>query len=262
LDPLVELTITSPADFRADDDYDIYVFDRFAPPEAPTRPALIFGTPSAPWLKPSTGTVVEPSFKTWMDEHPLMQYVSVFDVSIDRASQIDAGDLTVVAASDNTPLIVASDRPKWVMLTFDLQSSDFSHHAGFPIFIENALGWLSRERLALRRSPGVVEVPFRNAQIRTLEGREVPARVHMDRTVFETTEPGLYLASEGDNRQYVAVNLADRRYSDVNGSVWSETPVARATPRMFPRELWFYMLCLAVILMAAEWFTYHRRITL
>ena len=27
------------------------------------------------------------------------------------------------------------------------------------------------------------------------------------------------------------------------------------------RELWFYMLCAALLLIGAEWFTYHRRIT-
>ena len=85
------------------------------------------------------GDVQKPEITAWSENHPVMQYVSVHDVAIERASRIDPGDLTVIAASKQTPLIVASDRPKWVMLTFDLDSSDFPFHVGFPVFIENVL---------------------------------------------------------------------------------------------------------------------------
>ena len=45
--------VTDPANFRESPDIDAYIFDRFAPATAPSRPALIIGTPSAPWLKPA-----------------------------------------------------------------------------------------------------------------------------------------------------------------------------------------------------------------
>ncbi len=113
-------------------DIDAYIFDRFAPARRLSRPALIIGTPSAPWLKPALGEVQKPEITAWSDNHPVMQYVSVHDVAIERAARIDPGDLTVIAASKQTPLIVASEKPKWVMLTFDLDSSDFPFHVGFP----------------------------------------------------------------------------------------------------------------------------------
>jgi len=47
-----------------------------------------------------------------------------------------------------------------IMLTFDLRDSDFPYHSAFPLFIDNAMAWLSRERLALRRAPGVIDVPI------------------------------------------------------------------------------------------------------
>jgi hypothetical protein len=55
---------------------------------------------------------------------------------------------SVIAASNDTPLI-ASDNPRRVMLTFDLRSSDFPLQAGFPVFIHNALAWLSEGRPAM-----------------------------------------------------------------------------------------------------------------
>jgi len=191
-----------------------------------------------------------------------MQYVSVHDVSIERAARIDAGDLTVVAASKQTPLIVASEKPKWVQLTFDLQSSDFAFHVGFPVFIENVLAWFSREQLALRRSPGIVDVPLQNAQIRNIDGKTMASEQQLGKTVFQTTEPGLYIATQGEQRVRVAVNLANPTFSDVNRSVFKTDRAAAAQRYWLRRELWFYMLIGAVVLISVEWFTYHRRITL
>src|SRR6185295_7610280 len=155
----------------------------------------------------------------WSENHPVMQFVSVHDVSIERASRIDPGNLTVIAASKQTPLIVASDKPKWVMLTFDLDSSDFPFHVGFPVFIENVLAWFSREQLALKRSPGVVDVPLANAQIRTIEGKTISSDQQLGKTVFQAGEPGLYAATQGEERVHVAVNLANANFSEVNRSV-------------------------------------------
>jgi Ca-activated chloride channel homolog len=262
LDNFVDLVVADPADFRESSNVDAYIFDRFAPAAMPSRPALIIGTPSAPWLKASQGEVEKPQITSWSDNHPVMQYVSVHDVAIEKASRIDPGNLTVIAASKQTPLIVASDKPKWVMLTFDLNSSDFPFHVGFPVFIENVLAWFSREQLALKRSPGIVDVPLANAQIRTIDGRTIPSDQQLGKTVFQTGEPGLYAATQGDERIHLAVNLSNPAFSDVNRSVFKTDPKAAEQHYWLHRELWFYMLLAAMALLAVEWFTYHRRITL
>ena len=262
LDNYVELLKIDPANYRESSNIDAYIFDRFAPSTPPSRPALILGAPNAGWLRTSNGIVQKPEITTWSEDHPIMQFVSVHDVSIERAAQIDATNLTVVAASKQTPLILVSEKPRWVMLTFDLDSSDFAFHVGFPVFIENVLAWFSREQLALRRSPGVVEVPLANAQVRTIDGKTVPASQQLGKTIFEAAEPGLYVATQGENRVHVAVNLANRSFSDVNQSVFKDDRAAAGQRYWLRRELWFYMLLGAVVLIGVEWFTYHRRITL
>jgi hypothetical protein len=191
-----------------------------------------------------------------------MQFVSVHDLSIERASRIDAGDLTVIAAANETPLIVASERPKWIMLTFELDASDFPLHVAFPVFIDNALAWLSRDQLALRAEPGTVEVPLSNAQIRTIDGKSVAAQSQLNKTLFDASEPGLYTATQGDTHLHIAINLSNRNFSDVNRSAFRNNNATLFEQHLLRRELWFYMLAGAVILIAAEWFTYHRRITL
>jgi len=262
LDGYVDLTVADPAGYRESPTIDAYIFDRFAPPSPPARPALIIGTPAAPWLKPATGAVQKPEIATWSEKHPVMQYVSVHDVSIERASRIDPAGLTVIAASKQTPLIVASEKPKWVMLTFDLQSTDFPFHVGFPVFIENVLTWFSREQLALKRSPGTVDVPLAESQIRTIDGTVVPSTQQLGQTLFETRQPGLYSATQGDQRIHVAVNLANPTFSDVNRSVFKTDRTAATQNYWLRRELWFYMLAAAAVLITIEWFTYHRRMTL
>jgi hypothetical protein len=262
LDNYVELAVTDPANYRESPNIDAYIFDRFAPGTAPSRPALVIGTPAAPWLKPANGELVKPEIASWSENHPVMQYVSVHDVTIDRASKIDPGNLTVIASSKQGPLIVASEKPKWVMLTFDLDSSDFPFHVGFPVFIENVLAWFSREQLALKRGPGIVDVPLANAQIRTIDGTVIPSEQQLGQTVFQTGEPGLYAATQGDQRVHVAVNLANPTFSDVNRSVFKTDRAAANGHYWLRRELWFYMLVAAVALISIEWFTYHRSMTL
>jgi len=264
LDRLVDLSVVDPNSFDGGKGFDALIFDRFAPPSVPIRPALIIGAPKAAWLRQPSGFVGHPRFDSWMETHPVMQHVSLYDVSIENASRIDSSNLTVLASSGNgTPLIVASEQPRWIQITFDLQASDFPYHPGFPIFLDNAISWFGRERLALRRTPGIVDVPIVKADVRTLEGRTLAVQEGLAGTLFEAADPGLYVASNGDVRQYVAVNFASRDFSDINRSSprGSETAQKAAMP-FLRRELWFYMLCGALLLIGAEWFTYHRRITL
>jgi len=262
LDSLVELTVKKPAEYGVGGDYDAYVFDRFAPPQAPARPALIIGPVNAAWLPKAVGTVTKPTFDSRMENHPVMKHVAVNDVTVESATKIDPANLTVLAASTEAPLIVASERPQWVMTTFSTDASDFAFHAGFPVFVDNAMSWFGRDRLALRRMPGAVDIPIANAQIRKMDGSTVPSRESLDGTVFDAPDAGLYVASQGDVSQYVAVNFANRLYSDINNSHVRDSKSSQAATPLLRRELWYYMLFAAMILIGAEWFTYHRRMTL
>jgi len=264
LDRLVDLTIVDPKDYTDGKDFDALVFDRFAPAQAPIRPALIVGAPDAPWLHKASGFIGHPRFESWDETHPVMQHVSLYDISIESAAKIETGNLTALATSGSgTPLILASDHPRWIQLAFNLEASDFPYHAGFPIFVDNSIAWFGRERLALRRAPGVVEVPIAKAEVRTIDGKAVPTQEGPAGTIFEAPDPGLYVVSGTDVRQYVAVNFASRDFSDINSSKIKETGAVKTAGLPFlRRELWFYMLCAALLLIAAEWFTYHRRITL
>ncbi len=267
LDSLIEPTIVKPVQYRPDPTFDAYILDGFVPAAAPPRPSLIIGSDlNAGWLPKPSGTISNPRFSVWAEDHPVMRYVSLHDVLVDKASRVAADKLTVLAETqDKSPLVLASDepgKPRWILLTFGLQGSDFPLHPGFPLFVDNALAWLSREPLALRRQPGLVSVPLEQAEIKTLDGAVVESHRDGDATVFDAPEPGLYSATQEGFKQYVAVNLGSSLYSNLNKTVSQKDAPASQAAGWFQQELWVYMLGAAALLIAAEWFTYHRGITL
>jgi hypothetical protein len=87
------------AGYKDGKEFDAIVFDRFAPQEAPSRPALVVGAQKAPWLREPTGYVAHPRFETWMENHPVMQHVSLYDVTVENAARLDTANLSVLAAS-------------------------------------------------------------------------------------------------------------------------------------------------------------------
>jgi|SRR5688572_1091889 len=266
LDPLVDLTIIKPGQYQPDPSFDAYIFDGFAPMSAPPRPALFVGeVPNTNWLPQSKGTLAKPRFATWAEDHPVMRYVSLHDVALERAVQIENMEAQVLAeTSDHAPLILASpeqQRPRWVLMAFSLKNTDFPLHSGFPLFVDNALGWMSREALALRRQPGVISVPLAQAEVKRLNGDRLESYARGNLTMFEAAEPGLYIATHEETRQYVAVNLASPQYSNLNKTVSLKDAPAAVTAGWLQQELWFYMLAGAALLLVVEWLTYHRGIT-
>jgi hypothetical protein len=190
-----------------------------------------------------------------------MRFVPFYDVSIERAARIDPGTGTVVASSGQSPLIVASENPRWVMLAFDLDSSDFEQQPGFPVFIENVLAWFGQEPLALRSHTGLVEIPLADAQVRTGDGRAVASQSHLGKTLARLPDPGLYTATSGATRLHVAAQLTNPSLSNVNQSIFPGSDTIDRGAWLH-EELWWYAILAAVLLLAVEWVTYHRRITL
>jgi hypothetical protein len=107
----------------------------------------------------------------------------------------------------------------------------------------------------------MVSVPVPQAEVKGLNGEPLPSYSRGNTTMFETSEPGLYVATHEDVRQYVAVNLASAQYSNLNKTVSQKDQPAAVSAGWLQQELWFYMLGAAALLLALEWFTYHRGIT-
>ena len=261
----VELSILTPEQFQEQRERirpDVFIFDRFQPDSPPDfsmfGPSILFGPPGSEVIE-------DPRVAKRDDDHPLLKFVALEDLLVDRAIRLDHPDARVVLGTEASPLILAAEEPsRWVAVTFELGDSNFPLQSGFPVFLSNALTWAIGEPLALARSLGTVDVPLPDPTITDLEGTEIPCRPLMGKTVFEASKPGLYTATQGNRRLHVAANVTDRRISDVNHSTFPRRTALgeSGVEDGGSGELWVFLLGAAILLLVLEWWTYHRRITI
>ncbi|MCH7891162.1 MAG: hypothetical protein IH921_06635 [Gemmatimonadetes bacterium] len=287
-EPRMSLEVMRPAQYNPEVSADVYIFDRFAPPEAPRGPALLFLPPNVEWLTRTLDVVEVPEVPGWNPAHPVLRFVALEDLRVDRAARIAVPpDLEsrspslsaepgresvseIVFGNRSLPLMLVTDQTnRIVRVSFALEDSNFPLQPGFPIFLANAMKWLMDEQVALARAPGRIEVPLPMAAVTDLEGTEIVAWPLSDRTVFVADQPGLYtVVGERDRRLRVAVNLTSSERSSVNDS---ELPSGEITTAAAPvvagaepgpsEELWIFLLLLALLLVVVEWATYHKRLT-
>ena len=286
-EPRLSLAVVSPAQYDPQVSADVYIFDRFAPPEAPGGPTLVFLPPDVEWLTQTLAVVEAPEVPGWNPAHPVLRFVALEDLRIDRAARIampEEGDVgptsvvgetgrapaaEVVVGSPLLPLVLVSERPERIVrVSFALEDSNFPLHPGFPIFLTNTLGWLMDEQVALARAPGQIEVPLAMAAVTDLEGSDVATWPLSNRTVFMADQPGLYTVAQADRRLRVAVNLASTARTSVNDSGFTSDEITSAVATVLAdtevgpsEELWMAFLLLALFLVVVEWVTYHRRLT-
>ncbi len=267
LDPRVALSVITPKQYGTRTGFDAYVFDRFAPAVPPAAPALLFRPAGASWLPAVRAVRESPSVESWLEDHPVLDNVSLRDADIQRAATFatDVEGTTVLARdADGGALLVAAVRsPRWVASGFAVEDSNFAAQASFPMFVANSLAWLLDEPPAIGRGLGTVSVPLERARVLTPEGNPTDTRFVPGATLFRAEAPGVYSAEGATGRLRVLVNLLDPAITDVNATRLAATsPDAPTASLAFAGpEPWIALLLAAVALMLVEWWTYHRRLS-
>ncbi|HKB84156.1 MAG TPA: hypothetical protein VKD04_13260, partial [Burkholderiales bacterium] len=223
--PRVSMTVITPKSYAGDRDYDAVVFDRFAPSVRPRVPALLFRPPRANWLPPARKEVSNVTATTWKAAHPLLENISLLDLSIDRATVVDLKDLpkesefVLASGPGEVPLIVAhEDGARWISFSFAPDDSNFALQAGFPMFLNNALHWMQGDQSAIARGLGVIKVPVTGAFVVAADGKEMPSQSIPGGSILEVDAPGLFTVVAAHQRLRIVANLFDRRITDVNNS--------------------------------------------
>jgi hypothetical protein len=243
-----------------DPEIDLYAFAGFTPEVPPDAPAIYFGVEARPWLPAARGRAEDPEITSWDRDHPVLRDVSLRDLRIEEAPILEPDGWTVLAASGETPLLLAGDTPsRSIVVGFRLERSDVAFHLGFPIFVGNAVEWLSGDSLAQATELGAITVPERADTLIRLDGSAVRFTYEFGQTLFEAVSPDFFTMGVEGRRVRIAASLRSRANSDVNrGSGTVGSPPVSATGR----ELWRWMLGAAALLAALEWWTYQRRMTL
>ncbi|MGH8678242.1 MAG: hypothetical protein ACREUQ_07825, partial [Burkholderiales bacterium] len=257
--------------YRDDGDADLYVFDRFAPGQQPSAPSLLLRPTPAAWL-PATGQeIAEPQIASWDGAHPLLDNISLRDLYIADATPARRGPMSdgkvLVGARGGEPLMMAQDgERRWVWLAFDLDHSNFALHAGFPVFLSNAIDWLAGEAHAVRAQTGSVRMPLARARVVAMDGSELAVDSVDGAIRFDAPEPGLYTAVTPNSRIRIAVNVLDHAVTRLNDSrlpAWGAEPAAPQSGLLrLPVEPWSALLAIAACLLIFEWLSYNRRLTI
>jgi hypothetical protein len=270
--PRLDVEVIGPAALRDASRYDAVVLDRFVPSEPPMVPTLLIGPRSVPWLVRARGELTDTRLASWDGSHPLLSGVSLRDVLVDRAALLAPGTVerapalvAVARAPGGQPLILATrEGRRLALVSFALDASNFPQQASFPAFLSNAIDWLTREPRALAARVGQVSVPVPDGRVLDLDGREISTRAAPGATLFDAGQPGLYTAVTREDRIRVAVNLLDPHITALNASRFAQGAVPLAPTQDAPpmaTDPWIVLLVLAALLLALEWWTYNRRLT-
>lgn len=267
LDPRVSLERVSPGTLlHSAASPDLIVFDGIAPPSPPSAPALLIHPGAASWLPIPSGREIENlSLAGTAREHPLMDHVDLGDVVVTKAPLVSRGRYQVVAGSDEEPLVLASESPLRVaIVTFALEDSNLPFQSSFPVFLANAVSWLSGTEV-VASSLRTVAVAVEGGVVTDIEGEGVPARATSGRTSFSPEAPGLYSVRGAERQLMVSANLLSPRVSAVNASVLEGAepgiPSSEVRRSRGGGELWVGLVLFALALLLLEWWTYHRRLT-
>jgi hypothetical protein len=249
---------------------DVVVFDRWVPQAPPSKPSLIVAPPGASWIRREGSDERNPRWSS-AESHPVVEGVDPLTVDIKYASghtyATGNGDVgpTVLARSERgTPLVSVVDLPerRAVVLGFSVADSNLAFAPAFPVLVGNALEWLARPTFDARPQSGPMVLPSSVTRVIAPDGTVVPLLRAGGQHVVTLHRPGLYRVEAGGARGVVAVNVGDPETSNLSrtslgGAERPVTPAGLAAARPW----WMYGVLAAFVLIAAEWWTWQRRIT-
>ncbi len=267
---------------------DLVVFDGVRPDEAPPLPSISLGaTIPGSGVSVTDGDTDPTRFAFWSRSHPVMQNLSIGEVVItelrdlrppsgDGASAATAA-FTELASGRASPLIVASERDglRRLYLAFRVSGTNWYFDASWPVFMGNAIDWLTRASAragaagtTTARPAVIFEDEAQVGDERVLEG---PGGVQLEAIVRERgrvgfgvlDRAGLYTMQGAAGPVDLAVNLADAHESSlvtaeggiVAGALGSAATTGAAGARS-KVEIWRWFVLAAAALLAAEWLVY------
>ena len=279
-DCIVDKAPQLPETVREESAYDIIIFDGTKPPSsALSTPHPALRTVKSVWLIGVTdgefvthiGMTDQPIITAWEREHPILRFVDLSAVLVDKALKVKPATWAqTIADAKDTPLIVAGERAgkRWLFVGFNLLDSDFPLRVGFPIFVANALRWSvggQRWEQGFTVKAGSIvslTVPDQQVSLRHPNGRteSIKAPEHL-LTLRATEQVGVYEIRSGNLRVNFAVNLLNADESDIAPkqtiTLGAHTVVAQ-TPKMTWRDFWWLSVLLALLVLAVEWLVFVR----
>lgn len=257
------------------DPFDLYIFDGQIPSELPQANLLFINPSTTPFF--NVGTVHTEFKNVRVNDGPLTRFVDWSTVHILEAKTAQTPPWAdTLIESDAGPLVFAgeTDGNRIAAVTFDLRQSDLPLQVAYPILFSNLINYLAPpgafdsltslrpgEALSLLRPADaervVIASPSDQAYSLTPE----------QTTFTQTQELGFYavnfFSQDSTRVQYFAVNLFDEGESNIRPremiQIGQETVTPSISGQVGQRELWKWLIALALLVLMVEWQVYHRK---
>lgn len=260
--------------------FDVYIFDRWLPPELPDGDLLIINPPRSTDLFTVGAEITQTGNIQVARNDPRAQYVDFNNVNILAFNQISNVDwATPLVSAAGGPLILAGDVDgrQVAIFSFDIHNSDLPLQITWPVLMSNLMEWFSPQNVVsipngLTVGDALVVRPPLTAQtvaVSLPDGtrRELP--VDRPAIVFaETGQVGLYTLEIVENdavtqRQPFAVNLFDPQESAIapqaSVQIGQTTVMPGEQEEIGQMEFWPLIALLALIILLVEWYVYQQR---
>ena len=261
--PGVRLGVIAPDAWNDAVGADVFVFDRFTPKQRPSRGVLLFRPGATAWLPGERRAVRDPVISDWSRGDDLLDGVAWQRLRVGRASLMtDLPDerSAQVRTADGALIASGTEGGRWIVAGFSVEDSNISLQPGLPVFLGNALRWLSEGDAVISTGLGAVRVPLPKARVVDGAGVPVPVRAFGGETLFDATRPDVYTALTETEKLRIVVNVLDPRDADINVSRFETVSTSQVGLSGIARiEPWIALVVFALVLMLVEWLAWVRR---
>lgn len=242
----------------------LVVLDRVAPLALPPGAYLLIGTTGTNVPVQIEGTAGPQSVRVVSTTHPVMRLADLRGARVEETLAMRSAAGTVLAEGD-VPLVWAYEGRglRLVLLPFDLLASDLPVHPAFPVLIANAVDWLAGSpHVRLGEAP---VVPAGRAARATLAHPHGEVQVLEARDGVFVLPPlervGLYRLRSDDWERRWVVSTSDPRESSLGVEFpGAATPARPAMSQLAQVHLAPWLLGLALVLVAGEWWLWVRTV--
>ncbi|MCY3978752.1 MAG: hypothetical protein OXG23_11700, partial [Chloroflexi bacterium] len=263
--------------------FDLYVFDGWLPNDWPGGDMLIINPPnSTPLVSVDESLPATDEIEISTEESPITSFVDLDEMSLLQFRAIDAAWAQPLIRAGGEAIVAAGEvnAQQIAILPFDLRDSNLPLLIAWPVLMANLLDWFSPSDIVslpdgltvgdvLVISPPLLADGIR---VTTPDGTIHDLPVEGDMVAFaETGKLGLYRlevlqAGEVTSAQSFAVNLFATGESDIGPVPETDLQLggglmaAEADEQLGTQEFWMWLALAALLLLAIEWYVYHRRL--
>ena len=256
-------------------DLDCIVIDGSAGPGVfeSRRPLLVINPPDSTGLWRTIGAMEKPDVSSVNRAHPVNDFLSYADLHIESVMKRETASwLKPIVGSGSDGLIWAGDdgHRRAVLIGFDLAQSDLPLKVEFPLLLANSISWLSKrdseqsERVIRAGQPITLRGAQSTVALTTPSGRSESIALSDGTAIFaDTMLVGTYEVKDQPPFAVTLLSEAETDTTPKDSIKTREGEVAgQAESFQSEREAWRWIALATLMILAVEWWIYHRRITL